>query len=436
MTSFDRFERSLPALLDELAAPRTPDYFDDILARTAATRQRPGWTFPERWLPMSALSQRLAGAPRIPWRLAGAVALLLLALVIGLLIAGSRQSHLPAPFGPAANGQVAYVQDDGAIAIGNVDTGASQVVVPGPFHTRPIFSPDGTRIAFIHARRGGGFDLQVVRADGTDLRTLNAKGMPRPAFLQWAPSGTSLAVTYAGILELFDTTKTGEPTVLTAIPSADIGSNGFNDHVASLFRPPHGDELLFVNPGPPEVTLQAIRPDGSGLRTIVDGTSSGLEYVGLSGAQWSPDGSQVVVLVSFAVNPDWSHLYLVNADGTNFRPLNGDSTDPMFGAGNPAWSPDGKRIAFQHWTSDPSAPAGETFNPIGIVDVATGAMVDVGATMPNGFFSWAWSPDGKSILEVPQDESGELLVVDIVTGRPRLVNWPVGEAVSWQRLAP
>ena len=29
-----------------------PDYIDDVLATTAQRRQRPAWTFPERWLPM------------------------------------------------------------------------------------------------------------------------------------------------------------------------------------------------------------------------------------------------------------------------------------------------------------------------------------------------------------------------------------------------
>ena len=35
MTAIDRFERELPAALDDLADARTPDYLDDILGRTA-----------------------------------------------------------------------------------------------------------------------------------------------------------------------------------------------------------------------------------------------------------------------------------------------------------------------------------------------------------------------------------------------------------------
>ena len=105
MSSSTRYERRLPELLDELAAPRTPAYFDDILGQVGRTRQRPGWTFPERWLPMSAVSQRLAAAPRVPMRAVVVAALLLIALAIGLaLLAGSQQPAVPAPFGPAGNG--------------------------------------------------------------------------------------------------------------------------------------------------------------------------------------------------------------------------------------------------------------------------------------------------------------------------------------------
>ena len=119
MSANDRFERRLPVILDSLAPTRAPEYFDDILGQVDRTRQRPGWTFPERWLPVSALTNRLAVTPRIPMRAAIAVMLLIVGLVVGaLLLAGSRQ-RVPAPFGPAANGQIMFIDEDGAIRSGN-----------------------------------------------------------------------------------------------------------------------------------------------------------------------------------------------------------------------------------------------------------------------------------------------------------------------------
>src|SRR5262245_43116747 len=123
MTSFDRFERGLPELFEELAAARVPDYFDDLLTRTQATRQRPQWAFPERWSPMSALTRRFAAVPRIPWRLGVAVALLALAALLVAVAAGVLLKAPLAPYGPAGNGQVVFVDPDGLIRAGDLATG-------------------------------------------------------------------------------------------------------------------------------------------------------------------------------------------------------------------------------------------------------------------------------------------------------------------------
>ncbi len=65
MTTFERFEGDLPQLLEELAPLRTPDYLDLVFGRTVRAHQRPAWTFLERWLPTSTLTERMASdAPR------------------------------------------------------------------------------------------------------------------------------------------------------------------------------------------------------------------------------------------------------------------------------------------------------------------------------------------------------------------------------------
>jgi len=101
MTAFDRFEARMSSALDDLASPQFPDYFDDALATATGHRQRPAWTFPERWIPMSTLARRPVFAPAVPWRTI-AIALLLLALLVaGAVISlGLREEPLPAPFGP------------------------------------------------------------------------------------------------------------------------------------------------------------------------------------------------------------------------------------------------------------------------------------------------------------------------------------------------
>ena len=103
----DRFERRLPEILDEIALPQVPDYTDDILDQTARLRQRPGWTLPERWLPMD-LTAAPARIGRVPWRTVGVLALLLLALAVAIVVVGSRTRQVNPFFGPAANGSIIY----------------------------------------------------------------------------------------------------------------------------------------------------------------------------------------------------------------------------------------------------------------------------------------------------------------------------------------
>ena len=131
MSAARTFETRLPEVLEELSNPRTPAYYDDILFQVARTRQRPGWTFIERWLPMTAISGRLATAPRVPMRIAMALLLLLLAFAITVLIAGTSHPTVPAPFGVAGNGQIVFTDSTGAISVGTLADGTSRVIVPG-----------------------------------------------------------------------------------------------------------------------------------------------------------------------------------------------------------------------------------------------------------------------------------------------------------------
>ena len=107
MTASERLERNLPGILDDLSAGPSPDFLDDVFAQTARMRQRPGWTFPERLLPMADIARTRAYVPVPPWRLI-AVALLLIAIVVAALLVAGSQRRVAPPFGPARNGQIVY----------------------------------------------------------------------------------------------------------------------------------------------------------------------------------------------------------------------------------------------------------------------------------------------------------------------------------------
>ena len=156
----DRFGGTVSVWLQERAGTGAPDYLDDILGRTARTRQRPGWTSIERWPPMDISASRTVLPSRFPLR---ALALLaILALLLAAVVAvgvGSQQQRLPAPFGLAANGLIAYGAADGDIHAFDPLTGATRPLITGPAHDEtPVFSPDGSKFLF-------------ARADGPLVRT-------------------------------------------------------------------------------------------------------------------------------------------------------------------------------------------------------------------------------------------------------------------------
>src|SRR6188472_3643021 len=112
MTPIERFEDRLPAALADLAQPLSSDYLPDLLVRTRRERQRPAWTFPERWIPMTVITRRASpstlGGLRVALGL-GAALLLALIIAIGMLLAtGSAPTSLvTAP----RNGLIAYQLD-------------------------------------------------------------------------------------------------------------------------------------------------------------------------------------------------------------------------------------------------------------------------------------------------------------------------------------
>ena len=90
MTSDRRFEQELPALLDELLLGPMPTYRDIVLDQATRARQRPAWSFLERWLPMVDIVRQPVLAPRLPWRAIG------LGLILVMLLALSSPRCLSA----------------------------------------------------------------------------------------------------------------------------------------------------------------------------------------------------------------------------------------------------------------------------------------------------------------------------------------------------
>lgn len=146
--------------------------------------------------------------------------------------------------------------------------------------------------------------------------------------------------------------------------------------------------------------------------------------------RWSPDGTQIVfrMPVNLSGNNEY-HLFLMNASGTNVRPL----IEQQFGINDqPSFSSDGKRILF---TVDTFKKRGTN-----ILDLESGEMTHLPDIIAN---SSDWSPDGTQIVfasisfAVAGGAGSDIWMIDAKGGNLRkLLPAPVVEGRIIDRSSP
>lgn len=275
MSAMDRLERDLAVWFEETAVPKVPEYVDEIVREAVSNRQRPRWTFVGRWVPGVVGHLSLPVAP-VRWRTVVVLAILALLLAAGLVLVGSRP-RLPPPFGPAQNGLVVVSRDGDIIAV-DPDTRVETPIVTGPEQDLdPMWSLDGTRLAFIR-RVVPGDRIGFVDRDGArpifSTQTLFAIDTDS---ISWSPDGRRIAVFSGGYYFVDAATGQLQRLPLKA-PELEI-----------FWRPPDGREIVY----------RTLAPDWRGLVLYSLDTGTATRLVQDTGPQirprgWSPDGRRFV----------------------------------------------------------------------------------------------------------------------------------------------
>ena len=261
----------------------------------------------------------------------------------------------------------------------------------------PSWSPDGQSLAFLADRGGEDATTQVwlMPAFGGEARKLTdfAGGVEDYA---WAPDGKRLAVIASDPERPAGEDEPPNPPPI--VTERYQFKEDYYDYLTSKRRHLYLFELASGEPtqltsGDHDEQLPA----------------------------WSPDGRLIAYVSKRGADPD-RHLnfdiYVIEPRaGARERQLTsfiGADLDPYWGA-RPAWSPDGRRIAYLQGGEDKwiyYAPW-----QLAIVDVATGKS-RVPAPIDRCFYEPAWAPDGKSILTlIEHSRVTHLSRVDVDSGR-------------------
>ena len=244
-----------------------------------------------------------------------------------------------------------------------------------------------TRIAFV-SQRGRDKELQVMDADGANLRALTAdKSIALSP--SWAHDGSLL---------LFTSYRGGQGAQVFVLPAAGgriylvSGRKGLN---TSASYSPDGREIVCSLSQDGNSEVYALDARGGSLRRLT-------EHRGIdTSPAWSPTGREIAFTSDRSGQPQ---VYVMDREGGNLRRL----TFELNYTDSPAWSPRGDRIAlvcrtaggFDIWLVNPNG--------------SQPRLLVTGGSNENP----RWSPDGRQIVFSSDRDGVRSLFVSDLSDRP------------------
>ncbi|MCB0043756.1 MAG: PD40 domain-containing protein, partial [Caldilinea sp.] len=171
--------------------------------------------------------------------------------------------------------------------------------------------------------------------------------------------------------------------------------------------------IVFHSDRDGDLEIYSMNADGSDLQQLTDSPGRDFE------PDWSPDGS-TIVFSSDRDDPTNAQLYLMDADGSNQRPLMPFTPADYLGA---RWSPDGEWILFHSNLEVDGVP---WFN-IYKVRKDGSELTDLTGSVDNSFRP-DWSPDGQRIVFTSErDGNREIYVMNADGSNPVRLTGNIGD---------
>jgi dipeptidyl aminopeptidase/acylaminoacyl peptidase len=295
--------------------------------------------------------------------------------------------------------------------------------------SNPLFSPDGSRVAFLWERAGVA-NLYAATVDGKEPpRALTQLTVGQPGGVFWAKDSGSLYYSYGGDLWQVPVAPGGESHPVWRTPGIETSITPSPDwsRVAYVRSAESGNEIF-------------VRSLAGGSETRVIG-----ELVGAGGLSWSPDGERIAFTVSRTIRHDESpsysgakivytitertpgQTYVVKASGGPATPIG-----PPGGFGGLRWS-DSTHAVFDRTSPDFKR------RTIYQADVTSGELKVLHEDMDEKFWSPTGdagasgqpSPDGKFLAFVSDRDGWDHIYVKPMDGGPA-VQITKGNFEAWR----
>lgn len=220
-------------------------------------------------------------------------------------------------------------------------SGIAQLTDNDVMDTYPVWSPDGSRVAFL-SLRGDTLDVYSIGVDGSGEKLLYDSGF-HDADIDWV--GGKIVFTRNSQVWMMDDDGTSPVQVTHPPRSGEWGKANlpFGDYDPRLS--PDGTRIVFSRLVADESVhgnydLFQILPNGSGeVALTTDGHAQGL-------ASWSPAGDRLVYVVAAIDDVGAYDLYLMQADGTGNQGITPSYFPPQFLCHSAVFSRDGSMLFF------------------------------------------------------------------------------------------